>query len=516
MNASLKQNVLANGLGQGWRTVMSFAFIPLYVRYLGIEAYGLIGIFALVQAWLVLLDMGLRPALGREMARFKGGAHSPQSIRNLLRTVEFAGIGIAAVIALSIWAASRWLAADWLRADKLPVAVVARAFTVMGAVTALRFIEDIYVSCLAGLELQVTQNAVTSLMATVRGLGAAAILAWVSPTIEAFFIWQGTISLVTVGLFAGTVYHALPQAPRRAHPSVASLREIRRFAAGMVIITCLALLLTQVDKVLLSRLLTLKAYGYYVLAGVVANGLSALSAPVTAAFYPRFTALATLDNQAALRVAYHQGSQLVAVLLGSAAAVLIVFRNQAVLLWTRDPALARQVAPLMAVLTLGTLLNGLVSIPYQLMLAHGWTALTIRINFIAVSILVPAIIWTVPHFGSMGAAWIWVILNASYVAFTVSLMHTRILPGERWRWYGEDVALPLLVATATAFLFRQLIPSSLGVPAQIVALGLASALVLLATAISAPAVRQQLIRYSPTTLKVMIARQPSVDSVGGS
>jgi len=59
---------------------MSLAFVPLYIKYLGIEAYGLIGVFAILQAWLRLLDMGMKPAINREMARFTGGAHNAQSI----------------------------------------------------------------------------------------------------------------------------------------------------------------------------------------------------------------------------------------------------------------------------------------------------------------------------------------------------------------------------------------------------------------------------------------------------
>ena len=67
---------------------MMLFFIPLYIKYLGIEAYGLIGIFALLQAWLALLDMGMTPTLSREMARFTGGAHDAQSIRDLLHVSE--------------------------------------------------------------------------------------------------------------------------------------------------------------------------------------------------------------------------------------------------------------------------------------------------------------------------------------------------------------------------------------------------------------------------------------------
>ena len=83
---SLKKNVIANYFGQGWQALMSLVFVPLYIKYLGMEAYGLIGIFAVLQAWLVLLDMGMKPAMAREMARFTGGAHNAQSIRDLLRS----------------------------------------------------------------------------------------------------------------------------------------------------------------------------------------------------------------------------------------------------------------------------------------------------------------------------------------------------------------------------------------------------------------------------------------------
>ena len=68
---SIRRNVIANYLGQGWAAVMGLAFVPIYVSYLGMEAYGLVGLFALLQGWLALLDMGMTPTLGREMARFR-------------------------------------------------------------------------------------------------------------------------------------------------------------------------------------------------------------------------------------------------------------------------------------------------------------------------------------------------------------------------------------------------------------------------------------------------------------
>jgi len=96
----IKRNLVANYLGQGWVALMGLAFIPLYIRYLGMEAYGLIGLFVLIQAWLALLDMGMTPTLNREMARFTAGAHSPQSINDLLRSLEILCFLLAPLIAV--------------------------------------------------------------------------------------------------------------------------------------------------------------------------------------------------------------------------------------------------------------------------------------------------------------------------------------------------------------------------------------------------------------------------------
>ena len=117
------------------------AFIPLYIKYLGIEAYGLIGLFALLQAWLSLLDMGMTPTLGREMARYTGGGHTAESIRDLLRSIELIALVIAILISVGIFLAADWMASSWLKAEQLPVEVVAQAFVLMGLVTSIRFLE---------------------------------------------------------------------------------------------------------------------------------------------------------------------------------------------------------------------------------------------------------------------------------------------------------------------------------------------------------------------------------------
>lgn len=447
---ALKRNLIANYLGQGWVAIMGLAFIPLYIKHLGIEAYGLIGLFTLLQAWLSLLDMGMTPTLGREMARFTGGIHSAQSIRDLLRSIEVIAFVIAVFIASFIALSANWISNSWVQAESLPSDVVAQAFVVMGIVSAIRFMESVYRSSIVGLQHQVLFNVVNSVLATLRGLGAVGVLVWISASIEAFFIWQGIVSIATVIVLAITTYSNLPRSQHAGRFSVEALRGVRRFAGGILGITFLSLMLMQVDKVILSKLLSLKEFGYYTLAAIVAGALYTVITPITQAFYPRLCELIARNDHAALNETYHKGAQLVSVFGGSVAIVIIVFAETFLRLWTQDPELADRTATLMSLLMLGNLLNVLMWIPYQTQLAHGWTSLSIYINIVALAIIVPSIFWVTPIYGAEGAAWIWMTLNAAYVFIGVNFMYMRILSTEKWRWYKNDVFIPLIAGIAAA------------------------------------------------------------------
>ena len=494
---TVKRNIIANYLGSGWSALMGLAFIPLYIHYLGMEAYGLIGVFALLQAWLALLDMGLTPTLGREMARFEAGAHTPQSIRDLVRSVEWVYVLIAVVIALGVMLAAPRLASDWLRAEKLSTATVTDALIITGGVIAMRWLGGLYRSAITGLQRQVWLNGCTAIFSTLRGLGVVAVLAWISPTIQAFFIYQGVLAALEALVLAIQMRRLLPTPPIPACFRWQALHQVWRFAAGMTTITMLAILLTQVDKLLLSKLLPLTEFGYYALASVVAGALYIVIGPISTAAYPRLTELVVRGETATLAEAYHKFSQMLTLMVVPAALVLSLFSEHVLLLWTRNVATTAAVAPLVSLLVIGTMLNGLMHIPYTLQLAHGWTRFAIIMNTVSVLVLVPAIYIGVSAYGVIAAAVIWIILNTGYVALALPFMHRRLLPAEMWRWYGQDVIAPALAAFSAAGFVRVLSSApTLDKPVESMALLAVAAVFALAAAIVAtPLGRSQLRHY---------------------
>ncbi|MBK8131363.1 MAG: oligosaccharide flippase family protein [Gammaproteobacteria bacterium] len=494
---TVTRNILANYLGTAWTGLMGFAFIPLYVRFLGIEAYGVIGIFAVLQSVFMVLDMGMGPTLGREAARFQAGAHSPQAIRELVHAVERVYWAIAIGIAASLAVASPWLAGDWLRPQTLATATIAQALMAMGVVIALRWLATLYRSSIQGLQDQVWLNVVTAGFATLRGVGVIPVLAWLSPTIQAFFIYQAAVTGLEALVLAVRMRHLLPAPSAPLRFRWQALRDIWRFAAGMSVITVLAVLLTQADKVLLSRLLPLREFGHYALASTLAAALYVMVVPLNNAIYPRLTELVVQGDQQRLAVAYHRYCQALTLAVVPAALVLALFADHLVLLWTRDAELTRAVAPLVSLLVIGNMLNGLMHLPYSLQLAHGWTRLAATANLAAVVVLVPAIYFSVKAFGVIAAPVVWITLNSGYVALGVPLMHRKLLGGEMWRWYGQDVLAPTFAALAAAALARAATPAGvLDEPLESVgAVLIVAGLTLFGAALASPLGRSQLYGY---------------------
>lgn len=492
---ALKANVAANFLGQGWLVVISFAFVPVYIKLLGIEAYGIISIFAMMQAWLALLDVGLRPTISRELARFSSGARDIQSTWALLRSVECVVIAAAIIAAAGIHLLSNWIAPDWLHPNGLEASEIQRAFSIMGVVAALQFVYSLYNSCLAGLQKQVILNVVSSIVISARSFGAVAVLYFLSPTIEAFFIWQGAVSVASAGVLAAIVHRLLPQPPVRPPViSLAALREVSTFAGGTAAISILAVVLAQIDKLVLARLIPLDTFACYALAGTVTVALGALAAPIFSAFYPRLTQLACrADRTQELRDAYHLGAQMITVVSGSIAVLLFFFGPQILAIWLADTALAGKVDSILRILVWGGLLNALLSIPLALQLAYGWTSLNLKLNLVAVPSLIVGLFVFVPAYQAVGAAWCWVVVCAAKLLVTIPLMHRRLLKDEIWSWFLEDLCCPVAAAVATAAALHAIQPSQLNLPGALIWLGSSSLLILATAALSASRLRPRVI-----------------------
>jgi O-antigen/teichoic acid export membrane protein len=468
----LSRNIVANFVGMVWAALMGPALVSIYVRFMGIEAYGLVGILTTLQATFTLLDLGLSTATNRELARYSVQEDAGGAARTLVRTAETIYWTIAGGIAVIVVVLAPILSHHWLHAEHLSRTTILQAFLIMGLILAFQFPFALYSGGLIGLQRQVLLNAITVSGATARGVGSVLLLWRVAPTIQMFFTWQLVVTIVQTGTTAWFLWRSLPPATVRPRFQLATIRPIWRFAAGMIGISFFALLLMQSDKVILSRLLTLEEFGYYTLAAVVASCVYVIVAPVFTAVFPRFSQLIAVRDEAILRSLYHQSCQLVSVLLMPVALTVAFFAPEILWVWTRNPVLVAHTHLLVTLLITGTALNGLMNVPYALQLAAGWTKLALFQNAIAVAILLPLMVVMANRYGAVGAAAIWIAVNAGYVLIGIQIMHLRLLPTEKREWYLRDVGLPCIGTLAVVSVGRALFPAHASAVATVGALAL--------------------------------------------
>ena len=481
----LKKNIVANLGGNVGTGLIGLVFLPLYVHFLGVEAYGLIGVFTTLLALFGMLDMGLSATLNREMARLAVQDAKAQEMRDLVRTLEIPYWAAGLVIGVIVIVLSPFIAYHWVNAEHLAQTTVHTAVMLMGLAVAFQWPISFYSGGLMGLQRQVLLNVINVVMATFRGLGAALILWLVSPTAEAFFSWQIVVSGVHVGVIGFFLWRSLPHAAEAPAFRRVLLRNIWRFAAGMTGLTVSSTILVQLDKVILSRILSLETFGYYSLASVVAMTLYRLVSPVFTATYPLITSLVQLGAREKIVALYHKSAQLVSVLVLPAAFVVALFSREMLSLWTQSPKTAEHTHVLVSILAIGTAIHCLMHIPYALQLAFGWTRLNLTINSVSVLLLVPLMIVLTKRYGAVGGASVWVVLNAGYMFFGLPFMHRRLLPAEKWRWYLEDVGRPLLAAAPVAVIGRWIIKADWPAPMLLAGLGVVGGGALLASACAA-------------------------------
>ena len=438
------RNLVGGVGGSAWSAIVGLAVVPVYFRVLGVEAYGLVGFFVALQAVFQVLDMGMAPTISREVARCDATGELADA-RNLLRTLAVFYWLAAVLICIVVVASASYLGTDWLNAATVPQDEVTRSIALMGVAIAIRFPVGLYIGAMQGAQRVAEASALNAIMTTLGALGAVAVIVFGSPTTTAFFGWQAVVALVHVLAVRWAAWRYMGGA-RLSRFDPDWLRRVGVFAVSMSVVSVLGVVFAQLDKLVLSRSVELAELGLYTLAGFPARSLAILAAPVFTVIYARLSAMIAVDDTAGVVDLYRNGTRLFLAFLLPLAVFVGVFAESIIGLWTGDFEIAARVAPVAALLILGSALNGTMLFPFALQLANGNSRIPMIITVVLIIGFVPLLIWLVANFGILGAAGAWFLLNAAYVPFGTWMTHRSMLKGHGVNWLVADVGLPLLVA----------------------------------------------------------------------
>jgi len=188
---ALKLNLAVNYLSQIYNGLIGILVMPMYLLYLGSEAYGLIAFFTLLQSWFYLLDVGLSQTLVRETVRYKSGQLHACSYQKIYRTIHliFLGLSLAAVGALLLL--SQQVAHSWLKISALALEDVTSCLQIMFVSIGLRCLGGIYRGVLQGFEKIAWISGFNIIINTLRFIGVLPVMYFTEYSISVFSIMAG-------------------------------------------------------------------------------------------------------------------------------------------------------------------------------------------------------------------------------------------------------------------------------------------------------------------------------------
>jgi O-antigen/teichoic acid export membrane protein len=444
---SLRRNILANSLSQIYVMGIGVVMAPVYLSFMGKEAYGLIGFFTMMGAWFQLLDMGLTPTLARETARFRGGAISVDVLRSHVRAMEILFGAVALAGAAMLVLMSQRIATQWLNVRDLPIEEVARAVMLMGLTVPLRWLSGLYRGIVNGFERQVWLSGYNALIATLRFAGVLIVFVSIGATPVHFFVYQLVVALAElVGLVAATYSLVRRGEPAREKFSWRPLAGNLMFSMTIAVSATIWVVVMQTDKLILSKTLPLAEYGVFSIAVVAAGAINAANAPFNQALLPRLTKLVAERDDAGVAGVYSSATQAVCVVMVPAVAALAFFAGPILRAWTGDMQIAARAAPILSLYAVGNGFVSLNSFAYYIQYAKGDLKLHFIGHALLLLLLVPAYIWAAPRYGAIGTGGAWAVVNGLYTLFWLPVVHARVFRGEHWKWLTGNV-LPITIPT---------------------------------------------------------------------
>ena len=444
---SVKGNSIANYIGQSYQFLIGVTVTPLYLGFLGADSYGLVGFFALLQAWMGLLDMGLVPTLGRQAAFASGVDNGFEFFKRLLKSLELIFLGLAILIIVSIFLASEWIATSWVTSKILPTETIVYCIKLMGVMIGLRWYAALYRSGINGLEDQVWLNAANIAIITLKFLGALFLLSFISNDISRFFEYQLFIGLVEVLVLLVRFYRKLP-ATKISLCSVSfnwqAVKSVAPFSLSIAYTSGIWILVTQSDKLILSGVLNLSEFGYFSLVALVAGSITTLSGPISKAILPRMTTLFAQGKIEEMTLVYRQASHIVTLISFSVAMIFGLFSEKLLYAWTGDTKAAEWGAEVLLWFALGNGALAIEAFQYYLQSAFGQLRLHVIGSSISAVIQLPIIFWAAINYGVYGAGIAWFSIRIIWFIWWTPIIHNKFLPGFHLQWLFKEI-LPIIV-----------------------------------------------------------------------
>lgn len=398
------RNAASSFVALGWLSLLSFLTIPLYIRLLGVAEWGLVAACASLQILSNFLDSGFSQIVPRLAAQ---EAHNETLLLQTVHVLRRVYVGLGLLMFMVIQGFAGYLSHEWFRVPAEQINELEIAIRIVSFQLLFQFVNNLHIGLWHGLQHQVLANVRTCGFGTLKHVVALSSLLVVSPQVWVYVLSFALVALMEVvfnaltirGMLAGTC-STVKNGQVKLGPL---LKEVTVLSGGILV----GLLVSQLDRIILSRSVSVEYFGIYTVVATLALAFLQLQAPLTRAYFPVLVKEYGISGHLPT---LHLKKLLIGTVLMSTLPSIIacVFAPQLLMMWLNNPEIVTLGTATLRLILLAIALNSIYNCIYQVMIASGSARLILPLNMTCLIVILTVVLLVGDKSGIALGGFIWV------------------------------------------------------------------------------------------------------------
>ncbi len=403
--AMIARNAAWNLFGLGVPMLVAVFSIPMLVRTLGVDRFGILSIVWMVIGYFSLFDFGLGRALTQVIAK-KLGSRRPEEVPDIFWAATFlmlilglagavAGAGLASWLVTSLLNVPPQLQRETLQAFYLLAVAIPVNITSIGFRGALEAHQQFRLTSI----MRVIMGLVTFLVP----LGVLGFSHSLVAVVAALLAGRTVVLIIYLVL----CLRVIPNLGDAIAVKRAALPPLLRIGGWMTVSNMVSPLMATLDRFFLGSMVSMAAVTFYSTPFDTVTKLLIIPSALTGVIFPAFAASSVTSPARTSRIYY---LSLACIFFGlfPIALITIVMAREGLDLWLGADFAGRSTHVLQWI-AFGVLANSVAQVPFALVQGSGRSDLTAKLHLVELPLYLITIWLLVQRYGIEGAAMAWTI-----------------------------------------------------------------------------------------------------------
>lgn len=403
-STSITKNTIYNLLGFGVPMLVAFIIIPMLIKGLGIERFGVLNLAWVVIGYFSFFDFGIGKSLTKLVAEKIGQSDSYQ-IPGFFWTSFFLMLGISLLLAVVL------------------------AFFVPSIVNSINISKELQSESLNTFYILVFSIPIVATTAGLRGvleayqkfgiiniirifLGIFTFLVPLACLVFTKSLFWIVLFLVLIRIVIWFVYLNLcfnvnNDIKKNLRIETALIHPVFKFSIWITLANFIGPLINNIDRFLIGIIISAEAVAYYATPYEVVARLLLIPSALVAVLFPIFSASFFHDPDISKKL-FYKGIKYIFIILYPIVFLIVAFSFQGLNLWL-GLKFAKEGSVIFQILAIGILLNGISYIPFNFFQGVGKPNIPAILNLIELPFYLILMWFSIKKWGINGAAYVWIL-----------------------------------------------------------------------------------------------------------